>query len=150
MEIDAYKSNGKYHQTIKTKKALELLNKGLAKSIDLHSIIYKYNQTPFKQVRERIINKYNRICYICGYNIPPEEEATIDHIIPRTRDYRAYQEVNLRCCCNRCNNDKSNYTLREYLQYISGNRNKYSYISKKKIRKLNKFAIWHEKTYFRN
>lgn len=41
---------------------------------------------------------------------------TIDHVIPRSRGGRDSKD-NARCCCDRCNSEKSDMTIREYVIY---------------------------------
>lgn len=46
------------------------------------------------------------ICYICGKWVN-EEEVTLDHIIPRSRDPKLrYRFDNIQPCCLKCNTQK--------------------------------------------
>lgn len=98
--------------------------------------------------RHKIIKDAKRICYICNRRIPEKETATIDHVIPKSRDKFASNRFNLKCCCERCNNDKANMTLLEYVQHIRYNRKDYDYISDKRLDYLEQYAETYEKEYY--
>ena len=53
----------------------------------------------------------------------------------------------MKCCCERCNNDKGNMKLSEYVLHILENRGKYDYISNKRLEYLKQFAITYEEAY---
>ena len=129
-------------------RALGLLESG--KAIRLNATTIRLKQTKKERIREKhnIIAKAKRICYICDTQIPDEEVATIDHIIPKSRDRRADVYDNMRCCCNRCNNDKGNMTLSEYVSHIIENRDSYDYISNKRLNYLKTFARFYEKEFY--
>lgn len=129
-------------------KALRLLESGRAIRLNATTVMLK--QTKKERIRKKhsIIADSKRICYICNTRIPDEEIATIDHIIPKSRDRRADTYENMRCCCNRCNNDKGNMTLSEYVQYISENKELYDYISNKRLSYLKRFAKFYEEEFY--
>lgn len=129
-------------------RALGLLESGKATRLNAHSI--KLKQTKQERIRKKhkIIADSKRICYICNTKIPNEETATIDHIIPKSRDRKADVYSNMRCCCNKCNNDKGNMTLSEYVQHIYENRNSYEYISDKRLEYLKNFAKFYEEEFY--
>ena len=98
--------------------------------------------------KRKVLRESKRICYICNRKIPEKETATIDHVIPKSRDKLATCEYNMRCCCERCNGDKSNRTLSEYVKHIKKNRQNYSYISDKRLIYLEQYAEQYEKDYY--
>lgn len=91
-----------------------------------------------KSLRKSIIEQDKRICYICGKYIPKEIYPTIDHVIPKSSLWNNNKE-NLRCCCKRCNDDKSDISIRKYVENIKNNRIKYSYITDERILFLDDF-----------
>lgn len=110
----------------------------------------KLNISKTKQAKERreVIKEEKRICYICNKKIPKDEIATVDHVIPKSRNEFASNKFNLKCCCERCNNDKADMTLLEYVQHIRYNREAYKYISDKKLDYLEQYARQYEKDYY--
>ena len=128
-------------------RALGLLQSG--KAVRLNATTIRLKQTKKERIRtkHKIIEDSKRICYICNKKIPEEETATIDHIIPKSRDKRADIYSNMKCCCERCNNDKGNMKLSEYVLHILENRGKYDYISNKRLEYLKQFAITYEEAY---
>ena len=56
----------------------------------------------------------------------------------------------MRCCCEKCNNDKGNMTISEYVEYIKHNRNKYQYISDNRLLYLENFSKYYEDEYKNN
>ena len=110
----------------------------------------KLKTSKTKEIRDRrdVIREDKRICYICNRKIPKKEIATVDHVIPRSRDEFAANKFNLKCCCERCNNDKADMTLIEYVQHIRYNREDYDYISDKRLDYLEQYAEMYEKEYY--
>lgn len=129
------------------KRALSLMQSGKAIRLNATTIRLKQTKKQRVETKHRIIEQEKRICYICNQWIPEDERATIDHIIPKSRDKRADIPVNMRCCCVRCNNDKDNRTLLEYVKYMKENRDLYDYISNKRLKFLEDFAIMFEEKY---
>ena len=129
-------------------RALGLLESGRA--IRLNATTVKLKQTKKERIRKKhsIIDESKRICYICNTRIPDEEIATIDHIVPKSRDKRADTYENMKCCCSRCNNDKGNMTLSEYVQHIKNNREQYDYISNSRLSFLSRFAKVYEEEFY--
>jgi 5-methylcytosine-specific restriction endonuclease McrA len=69
----------------------------------------------------KILERDNWKCYICGCDTPEELRGTcednapeIDHVIPLSKG-GGHTKDNVRCCCRRCNREKSNeiYTPRQ-------------------------------------
>lgn len=129
-------------------RALSLLESKRAIRLDATTVRLK--QTKKERIRKKhdIIAESKRICYICNTQIPIEEIATIDHIIPKSRDRRADVYSNMRCCCSRCNNDKGNMTLSEYVEHMLKHREDYLYISDKRLRYLERFAQCYEEEFY--
>lgn len=148
MEVTVYGPDGMFLSKTTTTKALKLLDTNRAISISAYSIQIKQTKKDTQKMKHRIIEQSHRICYICGRRIPEDEIATVDHIIPKSRDKRAYDERNMRCCCERCNNDKGNMTLKEYIEHIRRHRKRYKYLKNETINNLGKFAERYEKKFF--
>lgn len=68
--------------------------------------------------RERKIAKLNQFGYICFYcrKKLSIEDATLDHIIPRSVQRRVPD--NLRPCCYHCNMAKNNLSLEAFSRHI--------------------------------
>lgn len=130
------------------KRALGLLESGRAIRLDATTVMLK--QTKKERIRKKhsIIAEAKRICYICNTKIPEDEVATIDHIIPKSRNAQADTYDNMRCCCSRCNNDKANMTLSEYVQHIFNNRPLYEHITNKRLEYLKNYAKFYEKDFY--
>lgn len=92
------------------------------------SLTLLYTKTDFKKMKKKIIEEEGRLCYICGREIPESENATIDHIIPKSKFGKDCRK-NLRCCCKRCNDDKGDMRFILYYDQIISNRDKYAYIN---------------------
>lgn len=121
-------------------RALCLLESGRAIKINATTVKLKQTKKERTAKKHDIIAESERICYICNEQISNEDRATIDHIIPKSRDRRADTYDNMKCCCNRCNNDKGNMMLSEYVEYIADNKELYDYISDERLEYLKDFA----------
>ena len=129
-------------------RAIALLKSRRAIRLDATTIQLKQTRRERMKCKHEIIADSNRICYICNEQIPEKENATIDHIVPKSRDKGADTYTNMKCCCGRCNRDKGNKTLSEYAEYISNNREQYPYISDKRLIYLKEFAKSYEEEFF--
>lgn len=153
------KGSGKYrqHKTIAVlgpdraylshctwQRASILLANGRAKKIDATTVMLKETKHDRKKKMNSIIEEADRMCYICGDKIPEDDVATIDHVIPKSRDKYADVYENMRCCCDRCNIDKGNMKPIEYLHFILNNRESHSYLSDERIKYLNDFFVRYE------
>jgi 5-methylcytosine-specific restriction endonuclease McrA len=129
-------------------RALSLLESGRA--VRLNATTVRLKQTKKERIRKKhsIIAEAKRICYICNTKIPDDETATVDHIIPKSRNTQADTYDNMRCCCSKCNNDKGNMTLSEYVQHIFENRISYDHISDKRLEYLKNYAKFYEKEFY--
>lgn len=146
--IAVFGPDDKYLSHCTWKRALKLLESGRA--IRINSATIRLKQTKREKIRKKhdIIAESKRICYICNKKIPEDEVATIDHVIPKSRDNRADIFENMRCCCSRCNNDKDNMKISEYVMHICNNRSKYDYITDKRLRYLKNFAKFYENEFY--
>ena len=130
------------------KKAIYLLESKKAIKIDSSTVKLKNTKKEKTERKREIIADSNRTCYICNEQISPDEIATIDHVIPKSRHIRADTYDNMKCCCVRCNNDKSNMTQSEYVSHIYDNREQYEYISDKRLVYLKSFAELYEEEFY--
>lgn len=129
-------------------RALNLLESGRATRLSATTIKLKETKRERAEKRQKIIEDAGRICYICDMYIPEDETATVDHMIPKASD-RIYTETeeNMKCCCYRCNNDKGNRSILDYVMYIMDHRQEYDYISDEKLESLKGFAFKVHKEY---
>lgn len=146
--IAVFDPDGKYLSHCTWNRALGLLQTGRA--IRLNATTIRLKQTKRQRIKEKhdIIAQSKRICYICNRVIPEDETATIDHVIPKSRDKRADVYSNMKCCCERCNNDKGNMKLSEYVAHIFRYRDKYDYISDKRLSYLKNYAKHSEEDFY--
>lgn len=130
-------NGGELHPTT-IKKAYKMVNRSKAKWIEEKRIVkILYGKEDFRTWRKEVIEKAKRICYICGEYIPEGEIASIDHFIPVKLSGKDSKE-NLQCCCTRCNAEKGNMLLSEYIERMKENPTKYHYINFEKLEKTNK------------
>ena len=134
------KNNGElqYLSSTTTKIVNKMLKRNKCKWIEHNRSIeiYKRNED-IKKLKKEVINKANRICYICGRKIEDNEIATADHVKPKKQGGEDVFK-NLRCCCSRCNEDKSDKNIYQYVRHIEKNRDKYRYVSNSQIKKIKK------------
>ena len=77
-------------------------------------ILNHFHKIPTRQVkfsRRNIYLRDNHTCQYCG-KIPPKEELTIDHVIPRSRGGRTNWE-NVVLACIKCNMKKGSKLVQE-------------------------------------
>ena len=146
--IAVFGPDNKYLSHCTWKRALGLLESGRAIRLDATTIRLKQTKRERIEKKHDIIAESKRICYICNTRIPEEETATVDHIILKSRDRRADVYDNMRCCCSRCNNDKGNMKLSEYVKHIIENREQYAYITNKRLEYLKNFAKYYEEEFY--
>lgn len=148
--IAVFNSSNKYLNHCSWQRASTLINKGKAVRVDATTI--KLNE--MKQIRKRkmkkIIEKEQRICYICGKHIEENDVATIDHVIPKSKSQYADVYKNMKCCCERCNADKGNKMPIDYIKHIINNRNDYWYLSNERIEYLSKWFQDYEDIFYSN
>ena len=131
-----------------SKRALALVHSGKAIKVNAVTIRLKNTGKEIRQKKHDIIHNSKRICYICNKKISENEIATIDHVIPKSRHERANAYSNMKCCCVRCNNDKNNMTLSEYVSHIYSNREQYEYINDTRLVYLKSFAKLYEEEFY--
>lgn len=148
--IAVFGPDNKYLSHCTWKRALGLLESNRAIRLDATTVMLKQTKKERIKKKHDIIAEAKRICYICNEHIPDEDIATIDHIIPKSRDKCADVYENMRCCCVRCNNDKGNMKLSEYVKHIISERDKYDYISDKRLAYLKHFAKYYEEEFYEN
>ncbi len=134
--IAVINSKGLYLSHCTWKKASVLLHTGRAIRINATTIKLKQTKQERRENMRNIISESNRVCYICGKQIPEDERATIDHVVPRSKSNMAESYDNMLCCCERCNLDKQNRMPRDYILHILDNRDKYDYLSDERIEYL--------------
>lgn len=122
-------------------RASILLENERAERIDAFTIMLKETKQDRKKKTREIIEQAGRVCYICGETIAEDEPATIDHVIPKSKDKYADVYENMRCCCDRCNIDKGNMTPIEYLHFIQEHPETHGYLSEERLRYLEKFLV---------
>ena len=147
--IAVFGPNNVYLSHCTWKRALCLLESGKAVRINATTIKLKQSKKERNEKKRNIIAESERICYICNAQISDNERATIDHVVPKSRDRRADTYDNMRCCCTKCNNDKGNMMLSEYIQHIEDNRELYDYISDKRLEYLKSFAKEYEENFYK-
>jgi len=125
------------------KRAAKLVARKCAKWVGHNQIKLLINDDDRKQLRKEIIQEANRICYICGEYIPEDQYPTIDHVMPKA-DKGEDKKENLKCCCKRCNDDKSDRSLPEYVRHIDRNKEFYPWITKERLIYLKQLAKQHQ------
>ena len=70
--------------------------------------------------RNRIWHEHGGRCVYCGLEAP-DEEQTLDHIVPRSKGGTSSQD-NLRPCCRNCNTKKADRTLDEFRAHCARER----------------------------
>lgn len=146
--IAVFDPENKYLSHCTWKRASKLLSS--RRAIRVNATTIKLTDTKKERIRKKhsIIEEANRICYICNKEIPESEIATIDHIIPKSRHKGADTYENMKCCCNKCNNDKGSMKLSEYVRYIYKHRALYPHITDKRLTYLSNFAKFYEEEFY--
>lgn len=140
--------NGKFLSFCTRQRANKVVQSHKGYFIGNKTLKLKTSKVKEAKDRREVIKKDKRICYICNRKISEKDIATVDHVIPKSRDEFATNKFNLKCCCERCNNDKADMTLLEYVQHIRYNRKDYDYISDKRLNYLEEYAEMYEKEYY--
>jgi 5-methylcytosine-specific restriction endonuclease McrA len=79
-----------------------------------HIVLKKFVYIPYKELspsRKNVFKRDNNKCQYCENELNAEN-ATIDHVIPRSRGGK-HEWSNLVACCLRCNRKKGNRTPNE-------------------------------------
>lgn len=140
--------DGKFLSLCTRQRAKKIVQEHRGYFIADRTLKLKTSKTKEARERREVIKEAKRICYICNRKISEKETATVDHVIPKSRDEFASNKFNLKCCCEHCNNDKADMTLLEYIQHIRYNREAYDYISDKRLDYLEQYAETYEKEYY--
>lgn len=130
------------------KRALKLVKLNRAIKVNKQSIKLIQTKKDRALIKHNIISESNRICYICNTQILDNETATVDHVIPKSRIINADFDDNMKCCCNKCNLDKGNMILSEYINHIHLNKFNYKHIEDSHLYNLNVFAKSFEQKYY--
>jgi hypothetical protein len=146
--IAVFDNDGRYLSHCTYERAKKLRNENKATFIGVGMIKLTSGRMAKLKEKHRVIEEDNRICYICNKIISIKKQATVDHVIPKSRDEFADIKMNERCCCVRCNNDKDCMTLSEYVKHIRRNRSTYPYLSEKRLTYLEQYAKQHENDYY--
>jgi 5-methylcytosine-specific restriction endonuclease McrA len=77
-------------------------------------LLTQFSKFPPRQVKFSRRNIYMRDNYTCQYcgRVPPRDELTIDHVVPRARGGKSTWD-NVVLACMRCNMRKGSRTVRE-------------------------------------
>lgn len=145
--IAVFDSKGKFSGYCTKDRMFHLLSSNEAIRLNSSCIRMKPFRHEEIKMKHRIIREAKRICYICRRRIPKGETATVDHVVPRSKSSRADVYENMRCCCLRCNNDKDDMYLSDYVEYMAHHRDYYSYVSDKQLYYLQEFAKIQEDKY---
>lgn len=137
--ISVMDKDGRLLSYCTAKRATKLVNRKCAVWIGDNTLQLLINDKDRKKLRKEIVKEAGRICYICGEYIPEEQYPTLDHVIPKS-DLGEDVKENLQCCCRRCNDDKGNKHISEYIKHIKKNRTEYSWISDNRIHVLELFV----------
>lgn len=132
--------HGKQLNMCTQKRAKKLVDRRRAiwvKSNTIKLIVNKYDK---KKIRDKVMSKADRICYICNTKISEDQPLTIDHVIPKSINGRD-TITNYQCCCKRCNDDKADRDLLGYSIHIVKNRPQYGYLSNERLAYLIELGI---------
>lgn len=122
--IPVYSPSGKIISYCTPKRAYKIVFRGNAKWISSSAIKMNMSTDEKNTAKKKIINSSVE-CYICGVT---DMKLTIDHIIPRALG-GSDKESNLKACCKYCNKQKGSMLLKDFIEYISLNRNNFKNIS---------------------
>jgi len=80
-------------------------------------VLREYKNVPFQRIkicRKNILLRDNYVCQYCGCQMGKHALATIDHIIPKSKNTGSNNTwENLVACCVKCNNKKRDQTPHE-------------------------------------
>jgi len=114
-----------------THKARNLVSRGSAVWNGYNNVKLLLSCSERKRLRKEVIEASSHECYICGEYIE-QQNITLDHIIPKA-EFGRDTKSNLRCCCKRCNEDKADRSLSNYVEDIKSDRFKYTWITDKRM-----------------
>jgi 5-methylcytosine-specific restriction endonuclease McrA len=137
--VQVYDKDGRLLAACTHKRADKLVKRKSAEWIGYKQIKLLVNKEETRQLRKEVEIESKRICYICGSVIPENIPITLDHVIPKSEG-GPDSKSNIRCACKRCNDDKNNRTIQDYVKHISRYRLIYDYISDERLEVLKIFA----------
>jgi 5-methylcytosine-specific restriction endonuclease McrA len=137
--IQVYDKDDRLLAPCSYKKADKLVKRKSAEWIDYNQIKLLVNKDDTRKLRKEIEIESKRICYICGSVIPEDTPITLDHVLPKSEG-GPDSKSNIRCACKRCNDDKKNRTIHDYIKHISRYRQNYDYICEERLEALKIFA----------
>ena len=137
--IKVYNKDGTPLSPCTIKRARKLVYRQCAVWLDEGEIKLLVNKFDRKALRKNAAERSNRVCYICQEKIPEDQPVTMDHITPKSDGGRD-EESNVGCACKRCNDDKSNVDLIDYIEQMKQQPGGYPYMTEQKIANLETFA----------
>lgn len=133
--IRVYDVDGRPLANCTRKRANFLTSIERARWIGHCKIQLSVNNKERKEIKDKVIAQANGVCYICGEKT---DIPTIDHVIPKKARGQD-RDWNLQCCCKRCNEDKADLEIKDYVRLIYLNRKSYPYLSNEQLVKLECF-----------
>lgn len=107
IKVKGKKKKGRFEYYLPIKRAKRLVDEGAAGIVHKSLIYMLYNQMEFRHL---MVEKNNFTCFYCG-----EYGDTIDHLIPKSKGGLDTPK-NCVCACKKCNQLKSDLTLKEFLE----------------------------------
>lgn len=145
--IKVYDKSGCDNRYCSMQRAVSMIKKSKAEWIeDGVSIRLVWSKDDYKELKEQVMEEQSH-CYICGVETIKRKNTdnsnprlrTIDHVEPKERGGdKVSDKDNFMCCCKRCNDDKANRSLQQYVSFIKHNREKYKYLTDAKLYYLSK------------
>lgn len=121
INVTVYDKHGKLLSSCNEKVARVLLQRKRAIKLGDNSIKLILDKKDLKKIKKKVIERDNRVCFYCAKEIPLDEIATIDHVIPKTINSNGKcgydTEENMVCCCLNCNNHKADMNFEDYIIY---------------------------------
>lgn len=114
------------------RRASKLVLRNSAFWKDKNSIRLLVNNDDRKRLRSEIFEKSDRICFICNERIPQGISPTIDHVIPKVKGGEDTID-NMKCCCRRCNFNKANMLMKDYVIDMRNNPKNYPWITEDRL-----------------
>lgn len=124
--------NGKQLPSCTKKRAVKLIERQRAEWSGYNIIKLLVDKDDRKKIRQEVISRDKGICYICG---KITENPTMDHVQARNSFIKKGGDSleNWKCACNKCNEAKSNYELKDFVNMIEKSPLRYEWIPKDRI-----------------
>lgn len=113
-------------------RASKLVSRKSAFWLNKNSIKLLVDKNDRKKLRKEIVEKADRICFICNERIPEGTNPTLDHVIPKVKCGEDSID-NMRCCCKRCNSNKANMLMKDYIIDMKNNPKDYPWIAEDRL-----------------